>query len=262
MTDQPREGEHSACTKLVIVCCHATYTGDGNDPLEEKHWLLQPFQRCDPPARKPSETGTFLTHIFTGALLCMPEPDAMLMFSGGHTLASHRSEAGGYNCIFHALVQSRLVPSPAFPPVEEEHATDSYQNLLFSILRFRDLVGRYPNDVVVVTHAFKERRFLELHVPAIKWPPGRIRVQGVNPPYRLEELQQTQRMEHERAYEPFVRDPYGVRSPLADKRKSRNWNPALAGSLAVDASVMQLLEWNGGETGRETFPGRLPWEEA
>ncbi|KAK0884936.1 hypothetical protein LTR87_001334 [Friedmanniomyces endolithicus] len=261
MTDHRREGDYAACTKLLVVCCHATYTGDGNDFLEVKHWLLQPFQRSDPPARKPSETGTFLTHISTGASLCMSEPDAMLMFSGGHTLTIHRSEAAGYNRIFHALSMNKLVPSPAVPSIGEEHATDSYQNLLFSILRFRDLVGRYPEDVIVVTHAFKERRFLELHTLAIKWPPGWIRVQGVNPPYTLEELRQTQRMEHERAYEPFVRDPYGVRSPLANKRKARNWDPAIAGSLAVDASVKQLLEWNGGETGRETFPGSLPWEE-
>ncbi|KAK0942917.1 hypothetical protein LTR29_005489 [Friedmanniomyces endolithicus] len=235
MTDQRQEGDFSTCTKLVV--------------------------RSDTPARKPSETGTFLTHISTGAFIRMSELNAMLMLSGGRTLTSHTSEAGGYNRILHALTQNKLVPSPAFPSVEEEHATDSYQNLLFSILRFRDLVGRYPEDVIVVTHAFKERRFLELHAPAIKWPPGRIRVQGVNPPFTLEDLQQTQRMEHKRAYEPFVRDPYGVRSPLADKRKARNWDPAIAGSLAVDASVKQLLEWSGGETGRETFPGSLPWEE-
>ncbi|KAK1070853.1 hypothetical protein LTR12_017398 [Friedmanniomyces endolithicus] len=261
MTDHRREGDYAACTKLVVVCCHAAYTGDGTDFLEEEQWLLQPFQRSDFPTRKPSETGTFLTHISTGALLCLSDSDDMLMFSGGHTLTSQRSEAGGYNRIFHALVQNKLVPAPAFPPIEEEHATDSYQNLLFSILRFQDLVGRYPEDIIVVTHAFKERRFLELHAPAIKWPPGRIRVQGVNPPCTLEELQQTQRMESERAYEPFPRDAYGVRSPLANKRKARNWDPAIAGSLAVDASMKQLLEWDGGESGRERFPGRLRWEE-
>ncbi|TKA62428.1 hypothetical protein B0A55_11364 [Friedmanniomyces simplex] len=241
--DGNQEGDFSACKKLVV------------------DWLLQSFQQSDPSTHKPSEAGTFLTHILTGASLCNAEPNAMLMFSGGRTTTSDRSEAEGYNRIFHTLLLNKLVPIPALPYVKEEHATDSYQNLLFSILRFRELVGQYPEDVVVVTHAFKERRFLELHVPAIKWPPGRIRVQGINPPFTLEELQQTQKLEHERAYELFVQDPYGMRSPLADKRRARNWDPAVARSLAAEGPVEQLLEWNGGESGREIFAGKLPWEE-
>jgi len=41
----------------------------------------------------------------------------------------------------------------------EEDATDSYQNLLFSIVKFKHITGRYPAKIVVVTHAFKQERF-------------------------------------------------------------------------------------------------------
>lgn len=42
----------------------------------------------------------------------------------------------------------------------EEHATDSYQNLLFSVIAFRKAWGCYPKNVRVVTHAFKAKRFM------------------------------------------------------------------------------------------------------
>ena len=42
----------------------------------------------------------------------------------------------------------------------EELATDSYQNLLFSILKHKIATGVYPYHITIVTHEFKRRRFL------------------------------------------------------------------------------------------------------
>ena len=42
----------------------------------------------------------------------------------------------------------------------EDLATDSFQNLLFSILKYREATGVYPYHITVVTHDFKKRRFL------------------------------------------------------------------------------------------------------
>jgi len=45
----------------------------------------------------------------------------------------------------------------------EDAALDSYQNVLFSLARFRELTGAYPVHITVVGHAFKCRRFKQLH---------------------------------------------------------------------------------------------------
>ncbi|KAK4541492.1 hypothetical protein LTR36_007938 [Oleoguttula mirabilis] len=186
----------------------------------------------------------------------------LVMFSGGRTTDSTLSEAESYQQVFQGINLSVNGSSLSMGRTAiEDRATDSYQNLLFSILRFRKLVGQYPQTVTLITHAFKERRFPELHAAAIKWPRSRLRVQGINPPFTLEELEQTQKGELERAHTLFADDPYGVRPPLAAKRKARKWTPQMIAGLAVEKEAQELLQWTGGENGSEVFPGKLPWEE-
>ena len=246
--------------RLIVLCCHAVFTGDEDD-IGEEHWLLQPFQRSNPTIGKPSEHKTFMTHIAAAGLACKSDPGSLLVISGGRTTDFDRSEAEGYEASSFTLLHKFALGKPI--PLEE-NATDSYQNLLFSILEFRRTTGSYPESITVITHAFKERRFLELHARAIKWPLARIRVQGINPPFTLEELQQAEEGEREHAYDAFASDPYGVRPPLADKRRARNWKSSVVGGLCADLEpvIRELLLWTGGKTGREIFPGRLPWEEA
>ncbi|KAK5120642.1 hypothetical protein LTR85_006000 [Meristemomyces frigidus] len=246
---------------LVVVCCHAICE-DASHAAEESSWRLQPFQRSNEETGKPGEHETFIHHILAAMLSSAPRSSTLVMFSGGRTTNSIWSEAESYQQVLQKLNVSvgggkRSEQRTAV----EELATDSYQNLLFSILKFRKLVGRYPQTVTVITHAFKERRFLELHATAVKWPLSKLRVQGINPPFTLEELEQTQKGESERAHKLFAEDPYGVRSPLTDKRKARNWLPHMAEGLAVEKEVAELLQWDGGRSGSEIFPGKLPWEE-
>lgn len=53
----------------------------------------------------------------------------------------------------------------------EEFATDSFQNLMYSICRFKEVTGNYPNKITTVSFSFKRRRFETLHAPALRWPP-------------------------------------------------------------------------------------------
>lgn len=250
-------------TELVVVCCHATYLGDGANTGEHE-WIMQDFQRSDPSMHKPSEHETFIAHVLTAAMIAQHAPQTLLIFSGGKTTPADRSEAHGYGLILEHMVRNNAsLFSRTIHYACEEYSTDSYQNLLFSILRFRQLTGAYPQLITVITHAFKERRFLEQHAPAIKWPGERIRVQGVNPPFTLDELNFTQKGERERAYNQFNEDPYGVRSPLSQKRRARNWNPEKAHiflGYGLEQPIFQLLEWMGGVSGWEVFPAQLPWE--
>jgi len=58
--------------------------------------------------------------------------------------------------------------------VSEEFARDSYENLLFSLCRFFEITGRYPEKVTVIGFGFKERRFTELHRKAVRFPRERF----------------------------------------------------------------------------------------
>ncbi len=58
---------------------------------------------------------------------------------------------------------------------------DSYQNLLFSIARFREYTGQFPDKITVVGYDFKRPRFEELHRTALRWPKYRFDYIGVDP---------------------------------------------------------------------------------
>ena len=172
------------------------------------------------------------------------------------------------------LLHDRTLHGPGIPEailqrrvVAECWATDSYQNLLFSIIYFREKVGTWPESITVITHSFKQERFLKCHCEALRWPKDKIKVQGINPPFSTKELQEVTELEA-RCARQFDEDPYGIREPLAGKRKQRRWNDdaltAVLGGIpdeTVRVQLKRLLEWTGGDSGKEIFPHSLPWEQ-
>ena len=64
----------------------------------------------------------------------------------------------------------------------ENYALDSFQNLLFSIARFHEYVGRWPSKVTVVGYEMKRARFTDLHRAAIRWPKASFHYVGIDPP--------------------------------------------------------------------------------
>ncbi|KAK5168197.1 uncharacterized protein LTR77_006766 [Saxophila tyrrhenica] len=246
-------------THLVIVCCHATYTGDGTD-TSERNWILQPFQKSDPTTGKASEHETYITHILAGAQAIDNDENALLVFSGGVTASADVSEAQGYRRVLASLKDGEDWHGDDV--CTEDVSTDSFQNLLFSILKYRQHVGSFPEQITVITHAFKEKRFLNLHALAIRWPAHRIRINGINPPLTREELSRAERGEAANGYGAFEQDPFGVHPPLSNKRKTRGWDERSWESVlfpGLEAEVVDMFRWvrNGGVV----FPSRLPWEE-
>lgn len=63
----------------------------------------------------------------------------------------------------------------------ENYALDSYQNLLFSVARFREFTGHFPERITVIGYEFKRMRFMQLHRAAIRWPESKFRYIGVDP---------------------------------------------------------------------------------
>jgi hypothetical protein len=179
---------------LIIVCCHSVF--HDTNPYDENSWSLAPFQRAS--GSKPAENITFLAHI-RAALVNVLRTDfksnsssglrPLVIFSGGYTNAQFPqcSEAAGYlqaatYLIEHddALAKLRSISVESWAALEE-HATDSYQNIIFSILRYKEICGTYPHRIVVVTHAFKADR-MKMHAEAISWR-REFDIQGIDPPF-------------------------------------------------------------------------------
>jgi hypothetical protein len=155
----------------------------------------------------------------------------------------------------------------------EPHATDSYQNVLFSLLEFRLCTGNYPETVAVFTHQFKSTRFLEYHFPALGLLPDATAeetladrtadVHGIDPPEHVTSQESLKRGEASKGIGLWKKDLYGVGDELAGKRRDRGWEPGMESiflNRGLEEVVEQLLCWNGG-TGNDWFPRmkELPW---
>ena len=139
----------------------------------------------------------------------------------------------------------------------EEYARDSFENLLFSICRFREVAGDYPEAVDVVSFDFKERRFVDLHAPAIRFPKDAFHFEAV-PVDGGSRFDGAAAAEGEAAAAAaFEEDPYGCDGELHAKRRSRDpfhrgvpygtVCPELGGLLAHcgDRLYQEALPWTG-----------------
>ena len=74
---------------------------------------------------------------------------------------------------FSAAAASELCLS-----LTQEHARDSFENLLFSLCRFHGLTGAYPEKLLIVSYEFKHQRFASLHAKAVRWPAAQLSFLG------------------------------------------------------------------------------------
>jgi len=256
------------CSELVIVCCHAIYNIHTQDPLEEANWHLKDFQKGNSFTGKPSEHLTFVSHIQAAIEALRSRPETFVVFSGGATDASiPYSEAESYERAFMDLHLVAYKNEHTLEYVKDQrwsvetYSTDSFQNLLFSILEFRRQIGTYPEKITVITHAFKADRFLKLHAPAIRWPLHRIRVQGIDPSFTIAELEVVRMAERRNATALFEQTPFGDRGVLLEKREQRGWKAQTADKLAQgqNGSVAALLQRTGNQIAAVSL--KLPWED-
>jgi hypothetical protein len=94
--------------------------------------------------------------------------------------AGMRSEGESYWEIArdHGWLQGAGISERA---VSEQFARDSFENLLFSIARFKKQIGKWPQKMTALGWQFKARRF-DLHRRAMKWSAERFQYIGVNNP--------------------------------------------------------------------------------
>ncbi|KIJ27896.1 hypothetical protein M422DRAFT_190421, partial [Sphaerobolus stellatus SS14] len=199
---------------LIVVPGHAIWTGsDLEDVYDEDNWILEPYQK----GHDGRSVKVFVEHIKAGVDLALKDSDSLLIFTGGHTRPSTPSSEGSS---YHHLAQTLSLLPPSFNrATTESFALDSYQNFLFSIARFREVVGRYPANISVIGYGMKQRRFEELHRKAVGWKAENFHYVGID-----EKGDTTAQYagELQNGYAPFSTDLYGCHDFLLQKRLKRN----------------------------------------
>ncbi|XDG03886.1 hypothetical protein ABKA04_003501 [Annulohypoxylon sp. FPYF3050] len=202
---------------LIIVCCHGIWLGGPSLGHEEDEWLIARFQK--------GETPTFIEHIKAGLRVLKNDSNSILMFSGGPTRKEDRlSEARSYanlasaNTYFGILSETEAAGRIS----SEERALDSYYNVLFSLTKFWEDYGKWPEKLTLVSHTFKRERLVDCHCGAIGFPLNRVDFVGVDPPGMIDGSNQAAIKGIVEAITQWKEDPHGKGELLAGKRRKRN----------------------------------------
>ncbi|KAI9278291.1 hypothetical protein BDA99DRAFT_491753 [Phascolomyces articulosus] len=270
----------------IIVAGHAIYKGDpsstlvspgqeGSSIYKDDDWILEPFQRG-------GQVTTFIKHIEKGIELAKSDPNAVLIFSGGQTRAEAgpRSEGQSYWMIAEALEKNNIETesqnenenenetennvtnninnnSILSRMLVEDHARDSYENVLFSLCRFYEMTGEYPSRVTIVGFEFKRKRFQDLHMHALRFPIDRFEYIGIDPPFDLEAASDRIAGENANSFGPFSEDLYGCHAPLSQKRLDRNPFRRKHPYSLTCPDLSNLINYC--PSNNALFPGPLPW---
>lgn len=123
-----------------------------------------------------------VSHIRAGIQEAANDPSSLLIFSGGETRGQTGpvNEGVSYYRVADALnLWGGAASNVRARTTTEEFATDSFQNLMFSICRFQEVTGSYPDKITVISFTFKQHRFEEMHSKALLWPGNRFSYIGV-----------------------------------------------------------------------------------
>ncbi|KAG2217244.1 hypothetical protein INT45_012192 [Circinella minor] len=281
----------------IIVAGHAIYKGDPSSTLltsneqgesslyKDDDWILEPFQRG-------GQVTTFIKHIQKGIEVAKSDPNAVLIFSGGQTRteAGPRSEGQSYWMIAEALEKinndnenindsqnenendngNNMINNDdnnnntnnnnndvLSRTLVEDHARDSYENVLFSLCRFYEMTGQYPSKITIIGFEFKRKRFQELHMNALRFPLDRFEYIGIDPPFDLEAASERIAGENANSFGPFTEDLYGCHAPLSQKRLDRNPFRRKHPYSLTCPELSNLINYC--PNNNALFPGPLPW---
>ncbi|KAL4080180.1 hypothetical protein V8B97DRAFT_707335 [Scleroderma yunnanense] len=246
---------------LIIVPGHAIWTGIRPEHAwDEEFWTLEEYQKGG------GRISAFMDHIKQGASLALEDEKSLLVFSGGQTrLLSTTTEAESYLRLALSLnlfgnhYSDPSAPSPFSRATTETYALDSFQNLLFSLARFREITSRYPSRITVISYEMKRRRFEELHRVAVRFPAQFFQYVGIEPVASEIESTKARDGEFRNGYKPYTIDLYGCHDFLLAKRRARNLFLRFHPYHSSAPELRGLLEWCPSDP-TELFQGPLPWD--
>ncbi|XP_026394955.1 uncharacterized protein C57A10.07-like [Papaver somniferum] len=234
---------------LVMVAGHSVYISNNCGKLDsEDSWYLESYQK------HPGQAASFLSHIKEAVEIAARDEGSLLLFSGGETRkdAGPRSEAQSYWAVAESQGWFGNKEDVRSRALTEEHARDSFENLLFSVCRFRELTGIYPHNITVVGYDFKEERFAQLHRSAIGFPEERFFYKGTP----VSSTSKESAIKGEALVRTlFQADPYGCLGPLRRKKLGRD---PFHRSIPYPNGCPEL-EGLFRYCGASTYPGTLPW---
>lgn len=237
---------------LIVVAGHAVLrlskmnVADNSDAA----WYLLSYQQ------NQGFPAIISSHIKKGIELAALNKRSMLVFSGGQTRrdVGPTSEAASY---YYVANDKQWLKSINERVYLEEYARDSFENLLFSVCRFREVQGYYPSRISVVGFDFKAKRYADLHRKAIGYPEGNFSYLGVQSP-PLFDQERAVKGEAD-AWKSFQQDMYGCSdATLSDKRNKRNpFHRTVPYTLACP-EIVDLLRWCGPNLFDASV---LPWNQ-
>lgn len=207
-----------AANHAIIVAGHAVMRlnrmveADRSDGA----WYLLPYQEDQ------SFPEIIKSHVQKGIEIAGLDPSSLLIFSGGQTRKDVGPTSEGASYYYLAEQMKWISNNMKNRIFVEEYARDSYENLLFSICRFKELSGSYPSRITVVGFDFKSNRFNILHRNAIGFPANNFSYAGLRP--------ESSKFNHLRAeageklaVAAFTKDMYACSTEsLNDKRRERD----------------------------------------
>ena len=235
---------------LVVVAGHAVMQLNKLNvaDISDSGWYLLSYQQ------NQGFPAIISSHVKKGVELATSDSKSMLIFSGGQTRrdVGPTSEAASY---YYLASEKNWISKISDRVYLEEYARDSFENLLFSMCRFREVQGYYPTKVSVVGFDFKALRYSELHRRAIGFPQSNFTYVGVKSPAQFDQLRAVNG--EKEARRSFEVDSYGCNDPaLSEKRSKRNpFRRTVPYSMACP-EMADLLNWCGPEQFNVDL---LPW---
>ncbi|CAO1638037.1 unnamed protein product [Parajaminaea phylloscopi] len=299
----PPSGSNSL-DHLVIVVGHAVWAGcDFDGRSKDENWILEPFQQggsvntfwkhiakgleiadADPKSllvfsggqtrsvSLQTEAESYFSLAISSGINIPVLPGFDFSLDGHGTTGSSRPaiSASSEDVLGKGAHANAGVPTakglPGVRMTTENFALDSYQNLLFSIARFREYTGSYPERITVVGYGMKKSRFEELHAKAVRWPvknfirgQKRFHYVGID-----DEGDTTSEYDGEKikGFALFERDMYGCHGKLLEKRRTRNPTRRFHPYYSSAPEIWDLLNWcpSDGLGLQGVYRDSLPWD--
>ncbi|KAJ3390667.1 hypothetical protein HDU92_000335 [Lobulomyces angularis] len=238
----------------VKILGHSIFLGLNNNFEDKNNWILHSYQK--------NQLSNLLEQIkFSINLKKAKNGNSVLIFSGGQTRysAGPKSEGQSYYEVAK-LMDNQMFNNREFlnSVTTEEFAKDSFENLLFSICRFKEFTNFFPKTITIIGFKFKKFRFENLHLKAIKFNVKNFEYIGFDLP--LQDRRTAEEGEKKFSVLPFQNDLYGCRDPLSRKKKNRNPFKRVSNPYKETCPELRTLFEYCPEDNLP-FKGILPWEE-